>query len=274
MRILTLLENHENPDYPALQAEHGLSFIIALNGHDYMSDVGASGFFTDNAARLGVDLTRVEGVVISHHHYDHGGGLGRFFEENDQAKIYLRLSHNEGIVAEDTPGVIRTIGLNDALLRKHKDRVRMVTHTGEVMPGLHVVTDIPCEYPKPSGDQRLKIKIGKMLQSDPFNHELVTVLENEEGLVVLTGCAHNGVLNMIAAVQKAFPGKTILAVIGGFHLHHEGDDSVRQIAERLKELGIPIIATGHCTGDHAVGILEAVLGDRLVRLFTGLEMVF
>ena len=109
---------------------------------------------------------------------------------------------------------------------------------------------------------------------DTFEHEIVTVLEGDEGLVILTGCAHNGVLNMIEAVRSAFPGRPISAVIGGFHLKYEKPDVVREIGEVLDTMEIPAIYTGHCTGDESMEILKQVLGDKLQRLFTGLVLEF
>jgi len=274
MRITTLVENHTSPIMPKLKAEHGLSFFIENQGYIIMSDVGQSGKFTNNARLLGVDLAQVEAVVISHHHYDHGGGLGRFFKENDHAMVYLRRSTDEAHVAEDASGAIRTIGLDDALLQRRKDRIVMIEETAEILPGLHVITNIPDQYPKPHGDLRLKARIKGKLATDPFNHELVTVLENEQGLVILTGCAHNGVLNMIGATREVFPTKPILAVIGGLHLHSEEESEVRMIGETLANWDIPKVIVGHCTGEEAADTLEEVLGDRLQRLYTGLVMEF
>jgi 7,8-dihydropterin-6-yl-methyl-4-(beta-D-ribofuranosyl)aminobenzene 5'-phosphate synthase len=213
-------------------------------------------------------------LVISHHHYDHGGGLGRFFVENDHATVYLRRSSDVGPVAEDAPGVLRPIGLDDALLQRYKDRVVMLKNTQEILPGLHVITDIPTIYPKPHGDQRLKIQVGGVLKPDPFNHELVTVIEEDNALVIMTGCAHNGVLNMIAATREALPNKPIKAVVGGFHLHHEDQQTVHAIGEALLSMEIPLVVTGHCTGDEATDELARVLGDKLIRLYTGLELIF
>ncbi|MEA3326765.1 MAG: MBL fold metallo-hydrolase [Chloroflexota bacterium] len=275
MRITTLLENHTNKKHPALQAEHGLSFYIENRGYVVMSDVGQSGKFAENAGALGVDLTRVEALAISHHHYDHGGGLGRFFIENKAAKVYLRFSPDDANYIADVPSQpIRYIGLDRGLLRKNTDRIVTLTENNEVLPGFHLITGIPNEFPKPSGDQRLKVQQGEKKQVDTFEHEMVTVLEGEEGLVVLTGCAHNGVLNMIAATQAALPDKPILAVVGGFHLHHESVNDIRMVGEALLASDIPVVYTGHCTGDNAMDVLAEVLGERLKRLYTGLVMTF
>ncbi len=274
MQITTLLENHKNFDQPELQAEHGLSFYIEHEGHVYMSDVGQSGKFAYNAVKLGKDLRRVEVLAISHHHYDHGGGLGRFFWENEHATVYLRQSQHGDCVADDGTDQPRFIGLDRKLLLEYEGRIVQISENREVMPGFHLLTDIPRNYPKPSGDQRLRVRVGDELQPDTFDHELVTVIESAQGLVVLTGCAHNGVLNMIAATHKAFPDQPIQAVIGGFHLHHEDEETVSRIGKALLEEGIQIIVTGHCTGDTPVEILEGVLGDRLHRLYSGMVMEF
>jgi len=274
MRILTLIENHENESRKDLQAEHGLSFYIEHDGHTYMSDVGQSGKFAANAARLGMDLSRVESLVISHHHYDHGGGLGYFFKENERGTVYLRRSPDVDYVAEVFSLSVKYIGLDKSLLAEHANRIVYVDENLEVSPGLHLLTNIPDIYAKPSGDQRLKIRQDGKLTPDSFEHELVTVVEMEDGLVVLTGCAHNGVLNMIEAVHRALPNKPIQAVIGGFHLGHEAEEKIIQIGETLLSLDIPKIYTGHCTGDKAVDLLAQVLGERLHRLYTGLVMEF
>lgn len=274
MRVLTLVENHENKNRMDLASEHGLSFLIENQGHTFMSDVGQSDNFAENAAKMGVDISNVEALAISHHHYDHGGGLGRFFEENESATIYLRHVTNVDYVAVDNAEGVRDIGLDKALLADQYKRIVPITENRTIHPGFHLLVDIPGDYPTPRGDQRLKIKEGREMRPDPFEHELVTVVEGETGLVLLTGCAHNGVLNMIAAVRRALPGKPILAVIGGFHLHHETPHRVHEIADSLLSMDIPAIYSGHCTGEEAMAILQDVLGSRMHPLYTGLEISF
>jgi 7,8-dihydropterin-6-yl-methyl-4-(beta-D-ribofuranosyl)aminobenzene 5'-phosphate synthase len=274
MRITTLIENNPHPQIPALKAEHGLSFHIEHMGHVLMSDLGATSAFADNAAHLGVDLGAVEAVTISHHHYDHGGGLARFFYENARSIIYLRQAKTEDYLAQQGDKAPRFIGLDRQVLSENAERFQYLSEKAEVLPGVTILTDIPAVHPKPSGDQRLKMVHDGQTKRDTFEHEIVTVLEGEEGLVILTGCAHNGVLNMIEAVRGAFPGRLISAVIGGFHLKYEKTDVVRKNGEILDTMEIPTIYTGHCTGDESMEILKQVLGDKLQRLFTGLVLEF
>lgn len=272
MKITTLVENHTHSSQPQLSAEHGLSFYIEHKGQVFMSDVGQTDKFAENAAVLGVDLAKVEALAISHHHYDHGGGLAHFFEENAHAIVYLHESPDVDYVGFVPGQEAKYIGLDKSVLRENTSRIVYVSQTCEILSGLHLITPIPYVYPKPSGDQRLKIRSGNQMRPDTFEHEIVTMVEDEEGIVVMTGCAHNGVLNMIAVAQDAFPEKPIKAVIGGFHLSHEEDETVREIGEKLLEMELPRIVTGHCTGDAATDILHDVLGERLQRLYTGLVM--
>jgi 7,8-dihydropterin-6-yl-methyl-4-(beta-D-ribofuranosyl)aminobenzene 5'-phosphate synthase len=274
MRITTLVENNIHPSRGDLQAEHGLSFYVEHQDHVFMSDVGQSGNFAHNAERLGIDLERVDALAITHHHYDHGGGLGRFFQENDRARVYLRWTEAVDFIAEDDPSKTRYVGLDQAVLAEYADRIVYVKSDQEILPGEHLLTKIPDLFPKPAGDSRLKMRTGQQAIRDPFDHELVTVLVGEQGLVILTGCAHNGVLNMIAATKTAFPDRPIQAVIGGFHLKREKSQAVRQIGQILLDMDIPMIFTGHCTGDEAYEVLKSVLGERLYQLHTGLEMAF
>jgi len=275
MKITTLIENHPSTNQPVLEAEHGVSFFIENLGHVIMSDVGQTGNFATNAVKLGCDLARVEALAISHYHYDHGGGLRQFFQKNQEAKVYLRqVLSDVDYVAISASQPDRYIGLDKGLLAQHEDRIVKVDQNWAIFPWFHLLVDIPWEYPKPSGDQRLMMKKGDQILPDTFEHEMVMVLEGAQGLVVLTGCAHNGVLNMVAATQKAFPGKPILAVIGGFHLHHEGDERIREIGKTLLSWEIPHVVTGHCTGDAAMDILAEVLGETLRPLHSGLILEF
>jgi 7,8-dihydropterin-6-yl-methyl-4-(beta-D-ribofuranosyl)aminobenzene 5'-phosphate synthase len=274
MKITTLVENQPNKAQPALESEHGVSFYIEMGEHVYMSDLGQGDKFAKNAATLDIDLKAVEVVAISHYHYDHGGGLGRFFKENDWARVYLRAADDAEYIAAVGSMPVKNIGLDRGLLKNYAERIIYIEDSQEVAPGLHLITPILAKYPKPHGDHRLKKRFKGETKPDTFAHELVTVIEGDEGLIILTGCAHNGVLNMIEATRIALPGKLIQAVIGGFHLHHEDAATIKEVGKALLAWNIPHIFTGHCTGDEAIEILADVLGDRLRPLYTGLVMEF
>ena len=273
MRITTLLENHPSEGQPHLEGEHGLSFYVEHSSGIFMSDVGTTALFAENAGKLGIDLGSVDGLAVSHHHFDHGGGLDRFFEENETGTVYMRKTPETDYLVEDEE-LPRYIGLDKDLLAEKADRIQYIEGNQEIAPGIHLLTEIPAIHPKPSGDTRLFMRRGDDLRHDTFEHEMATVLEGDQGLVLLTGCAHNGVLNMIEATRQALPGKPILAVIGGFHLMSETQPVVFEVGKVLEEMGIPAVYTGHCTGEMQTDVLAEVLGDKLHRLHTGLVIEF
>jgi 7,8-dihydropterin-6-yl-methyl-4-(beta-D-ribofuranosyl)aminobenzene 5'-phosphate synthase len=274
MELTILIENDLAEGHEDLAAEHGLSFYIQHGGHVCMSDVGMTGKFADNAQKLGCDLGAVEALAVSHHHYDHGGGLGRFFDENEAAPVYIKKSPDVDYVVDVHGLPVRYVGLDRDVLSAHSERIISVETTCEPLPGVHLLTDIPEKYPRPGADQRLKMKQGPKKLPDTFAHEMAMVLVGEAGLVILTGCAHTGVLNMIAGAQAAFPGRAIQAVVGGFHLMREDEKTVRTIGETLLELDVQVVYTGHCTGERSTGVLAAVLDDRLNPLGTGAVLNF
>lgn len=88
----------------------------------------------------------------------------------------------------------------------------------------------------------------------------------------MNSCSHGGADNIVKEIQQAFPNKKIYAILGGFHLYKTPDSRVRDFANRLRELDVQKIYTGHCTGDRAYEILKDVLGDRAEQMYTGLEI--
>lgn len=276
MQVTVLIENTCCPGTEGMTAEHGLSLYIEHAGTHLLFDTGASGAFADNACCLGIDLAAVDLVVLSHHHFDHGGGLRRFLEINPSAPIYLRGPHVvDGFFRWFRKE--RYIGLDHALLREHAHRLRFVTADTEILPGITILTAIDRGYPEPRGNRHIHtVRDGRRVPDD-FSHELVLVLHAPDGAVVFTGCSHQGILNMIAAVTRSFPGSVIKAVFGGFHLlrprlFNAMADSrlgVKQIAHELLRFPVERVYTGHCTGPRAYDVLKSVMGSRLEYIGTG-----
>lgn len=280
MKIIALIENSRVEGAPDLAAEHGLSLHIQTGEKRILFDTGASGRFADNATKMGIDLTAVDALVISHHHFDHGGGLERFLTLNDSAVVYLRNSEAEDFFFRVPLLRDRYIGLDQNLLRRQADRLTFVRELTEITPGVFILTDIPNRFPVPKGNRRLLVKTGDGLEQDDFGHELVMVIREEDGLVVFTGCSHHGVLNMVAAVTGAFPGESIKGLFGGFHLiglpvlntMAGSKRSVRAIGEALLDFPIEQVYTGHCTGMKGYRVLKGVMADKLEKFPTGSEI--
>jgi len=280
MKITTLIENTPSDENLDLRAEHGLSLLIEYAGGVILFDTGASDGFLENAHMMGCDLSMVHAAVISHHHYDHGGGLAAFLDTNHHAPVYLRHCHNEDIYSRWDIFHYRYAGINQDLLANQATRFIHLDQMREILPGAHIITKLEKPYPPPAGNRRLFIRQGKRYQRDPLDHELLMVISEPDGLVVFSGCAHNGILNLLHTTRINFPDISIKAVIGGFHLGGiprfspflKPGQRVEWIAEELAKLSIPMLYTGHCTGRKALNILRQRLGKAVHALYTGLVM--
>lgn len=277
MRITTLVENHVADTKSNLVAEHGLSLHIEHEGRKILFDTGASDAFVLNASKLGIDLGQVDVAVLSHHHFDHGGGLSAFFAVNNHAKVYLR-HPPEGVPHFKALGIInREIGLREELLSMYHDRFVFVDQFSEAWPGAFLLTEIVHQHERPAGNRFIYLKKNNSYVHDPFNHELVLAIRAEGGLVTITGCSHNGALNMIETVREKFPDEHIRAVVGGFHLIGlpivdslgGSKADIVDIGRTMRQLPVDQFWTGHCTGKKAFKLLQGELGDRLAVINTG-----
>lgn len=265
---LTVLVDNES-DSPQLRSEWGASMHLRLANSSVLFDMGTTGLFLENARLLGVPVTSVDFAVLSHAHSDHGGGLARFLETSS-APVWASADMGCDLCMRLGPVKV-PVGVDQAVLSAHEGRIKPVAGDTEVAPGVHLLVDIPIVHPLPRGDRLLMKRIGRRLVPDDFDHELLMVVEEDDGLVLLTGCSHHGVLNMVEAARKAFPGRPIKALIGGFHfmgipvggLLGDSRRTMRDVGERLRSLGVPRIVTMHCTQRRGYAALRTVLGPTI-----------
>ena len=255
MKITTLIEN--TTISPSLTAEHGLSLFVEAAGHSFLFDAGQSGAFADNAGRLGIDLRRAEFAVLSHGHYDHGGGMTRFLERNRTAKIYV----NQNAFGGHYNGAGRYIGLSDEL--RSSSRLILTGDEHTIAPGLtlHTCNDRPCAVPIESSG--LTERVGDFLLPEEFRHEQALLIEEKGRRILLSGCAHKGVLNLLHWFHPD-------VFVGGFHFKQLSPDDPRlRIWGKAMAKCDTVFYTGHCTGAEQYAVLKAILGDRLNALTTG-----
>ena len=293
MEIVTLIENSSNDSL--LQAEFGLSLLVRSAGGTVLFDMGGSAAFTENARRLDVDLKEVDCAVLSHAHYDHGGGLAAFVRINATAPIYTGTRAdgdyygNAGakmgpvlhsllypIIATNRH-FCRYVGIDKEVLSTLKDRHRVISARKEILPDVFLLKQSKNSYPRPEGNKYLLEKTAAGMRQDSFEHELIMVIRETDGLSIFTGCGHGGIVNMVDTVQTSFTGEPIKAVIGGFHLALQpgkptlagSRQDVVNIASRLKEAGVARVISGHCTGEEACGVLLEEMADKFSVMTTG-----
>lgn len=252
MKISVLIEN--TTCAPSLTAEHGLSLYIETGNKRFLFDTGATGAFADNARKMGVDLSEVDALILSHGHYDHGGGLEAFLGHNPSAPVYL----SSYAFGEHYNGVGKYIGLP----RHLQDHPRMIPVEDALT--LTVGVTLQCgQQPKyPLESYGLQVMKNGRLCPEDFAHELYLVIQ-EEKRICFSGCAHRGVENIL---QWFHPD----VLVGGFHFKQlqPGDPRLDLAARRL--LAIPCdYYTCHCTGQEQYAYLKQRMGERLCYLSTG-----
>lgn len=250
----TVLSDNRSYD-SCLFTEHGLSVLLQTERHNILLDTGASDVFVRNAEQLGIDLSDVGYVFISHGHSDHAGGLRYFLEYNQNAQVIVSPDAMSGKFFSKR-GNLHSITTEWPEIGE--DRLVLIDQTCEILEGLHVIAHIPQKHPMPKGNQNLYIQDadGNYIYDD-FRHELALYVDG----LLFTGCAHSGLENILAACP--WPVHT---VVGGFHLldGQETDDEIKALAQRLKAMYPETqFYTSHCTGDHVLEVMKDVMGEQL-----------
>lgn len=260
MKIQVLLENTSLSE--ELKAEHGLSLYIETNRHKILFDMGQTTAFADNAKKMGIDLSQVDIVILSHGHYDHGGGLRRFLEINHKAPIYL----NCHAFLPYYNGTEKYIGL-DRELEQNK-RLVFVDDNLLIEEGITLCSCNRKMRPFAFSNFGLQRMENGRLLADDFRHEQYLLIKEGDKLVLVSGCSHKGILNIMNWLKPD-------VLIGGFHLVKldclKDEEALRFVAEELKKYDTSYY-TGHCTGAEQYAFLKEVMGDRLESLGTGMRI--
>ncbi len=271
MKITTLIDNVSNQR--KLLHQHGLSFLIELGGRRILFDFGEDDSFQRNADRLNESLDDVEFAVLSHGHFDHGGGLATFLEINETAPVYIQRKAF-GQYYSKLAFMKKYIGLDQSL--KNNQRLIKVGGKQVIDEQLTLFSGVSGrEFLSPS-NASLLVQDENGLRPDPFEHEQYLILTEGENTVLVTGCAHKGIINILEAADK-IAGRPITHAIGGFHLMNPvigksiDTQLVDEIAYRLSNRSTRYW-TCHCTGLNAFGRLLSVLDNQIAYLSTGMTI--
>ncbi len=272
LKITTLSDN--STGLGTFLAEWGLSILVETAETKILFDTGQSIAASHNADLLGIDLSKINRIVLSHGHYDHTGGL---------RNILRRIRREIEIIAhpdiwqakystrEDEEGYIgipfhrQTLESLGARFNLSKKAVRItdnITTTGEVP----MVTDYEEIEPY------LVVKEGKRFQPDKLLDDQALIITTRRGLVVILGCAHRGIINTLYHTRKLTGVKTIYAVVGGCHLIDASEERIYLTIAALKELGVQRLGVSHCTGLVALAIMAQEFGDRFFFNVAGTEI--
>ncbi|TCK92687.1 7,8-dihydropterin-6-yl-methyl-4-(beta-D-ribofuranosyl)aminobenzene 5'-phosphate synthase [Natranaerovirga hydrolytica] len=270
MKVITLLENRTiSKEY---KCKHGLSLYIETSNHKILFDTGTDDSFVQNACKLGVNLEDIDIAVISHGHYDHGGGLEAFLKCNSKAKIYIQKSAFDKHLIKLFKVVKYNIGLNKKLI--DNNRFEFVDNMIKIDNELVLLGNVQGDKLIPKGnDKLLKENRQGLVVQDDFEHEISLLINDQGKYSLFCGCAHKGIVNIIERTKDIIDNE-LNTVIGGFHLmgmnikKSESKKFLDDLSSMLIINNIDKYYTCHCTGEQAYSYLSQKMKN-LDELKTG-----
>jgi 7,8-dihydropterin-6-yl-methyl-4-(beta-D-ribofuranosyl)aminobenzene 5'-phosphate synthase len=271
LSITTLIDNSvgmSDLDQENLIAEWGLSVLLHTDSRSILFDTGRSGTIVSNARVLGVDLQAIDTIVLSHGHLDHTGGLRKVLQQIGKSvdvvahpdsweDKYIKMSKKPEryINIPFRRQELERLGADFVFTKEPFEIASKIVTTGEIP----LTND--CESIQPPEKMQRYIKRGDQREDDLILDDSALVIDAAQGLIVILGCAHRGIINTLHHAQRITGKEKILAVLGGAHLLDATEAHLRFVIESLKKLELQIMALNHCTGLSVACRLNQEFGD-------------
>ena len=274
IRTITLVENTASG--AGLLGEHGLAFGVQTPRCRILFDTGQGMVLAGNARRLGVRLELTDAVALSHGHYDHTGGLGLVLRTAWHAKVYAHPAALAAKYARNADGTAWNIGLpfldENALGKQAKELIKTTGPT-EICDGVFLTGEIPrtTDFEDVGGaffiDEPCR-------RADVMIDDQALFFESAEGVVVLLGCAHAGVVNTLEYIRQLTGNKAIHTVMGGMHLLNASPRRIDRTIDALRSFDVKHVGPAHCTGMPAAAKMWTTLAGKCFTCRVGTSMEF
>jgi 7,8-dihydropterin-6-yl-methyl-4-(beta-D-ribofuranosyl)aminobenzene 5'-phosphate synthase len=227
-----------------------------------------------NAEHLGISLSDIDYLILSHGHYDHTGGLRGIFDENPSLKI---IAHRKIFAPHYSVknGIVRDISIPESakavIERSDPERVLFIDRTTELFPSVYLFACVPKKYPVETIDAHL-FADSSLMTPDPVEEEIHLGLVTRKGLVIVTGCCHAGIMNTCDHIMRETGATRIHAIIGGLHLKEADESRITKTAEYLRRHAERVFPF-HCTGDAAASVFLSPGNTGPVKSDAGMKII-
>lgn len=282
MKLICLIENTAVDE--KLYSENGVSFFVEFGGKYYLIDTGLTGKAAENARRMKLPLDSLSGVVITHNHAAHIGGIDNIMRLSPDTDIYIRAAAQTEYWKKN--GFMKQpAGAGKGFFKKYADRLTLFNSFSEVAEGFYLASSEVFEEKNLNPDRSCFSLDGKKQIPYDGADECFAVLfpkkRKADGLVIIGGCFHCGVQNVLETVKENWYGIPVLAIVGGFHFMGANPktlgcsaDYVTAQARALKLSNADKIYACHCTGFRGFDLMDEILGDKLMYIGGGEEIDF
>lgn len=262
-------------------AEHGLSLLIETAGKTWLFDTGQSGVFLQNAVKMKENLEQLEGIILSHGHYDHCGGMkdwAKKWPEGSPVPVYMNgKGFERKYSSHPVTGHMLFSGIPEEAERWMKEKAGLVL-TEEpchaVSEHVYLLSSIPrkTDFEKIPATFWKETHPGAEPKRDTMEDEQLLVIRESQGLCVFSGCAHAGIVNCLNYVRETFPGERIHSLVAGMHLKGCSSRRLQETVSYLKELEADLVVPLHCTGLLAAAAVKEALGESCVLAEAGKKL--
>lgn len=272
---VTILVENTTP-VPELIGEYGFSCLITVDGRSLLFDTGSGRALFANSQTLGLKLDEIKEVVLSHGHSDHTGALLPLLQNYGPKKIY---AHPHLLLPRLFPlknGRIKKIGtpFNKNELEDAGAEFIMLDRFTQIWPGVYVSGEVPRLNDFEDVGGKFQVEIEGQIVKDTLPDDMALIIDHPQGLIIVSGCAHAGLVNIIAYALSMTGRTRVLAYIGGTHLLTASSDRLDRTVAALKTYSVDRLMVAHCTGFYAAARLYNQLGDMVVKAETGMKFEF
>lgn len=271
---VTILVENTTP-IPGFQGEYGFAALVAVDEKKFLFDTGSADALIKNAAAGGIDLAQIDDLVISHGHFDHTGAVVPFLQTGTGKKVYAHagIFIPRYVVLGEYKKEIGVLFPSEKINTNGAEFITTNEFT-EIYPEVFVTGEIPRTNDYEDVGGSFFAEDGNKLVPDALPDDMSMVINYSDGLIIISGCAHAGIINTIEYAQKKTGQNKIKAFIGGTHLSGASEERMNRTLMELQNFDIEQIIACHCTGFDAMVKLRNILGNKVIKGETGMSFQY